>query len=80
MYLENEIIFELTTEGATYIGILQIIVEWESTKDIQFCEVSFGSQKEVQDSFSGWGIPTPKRKKKTEPEYKENFFNKRSQS
>ena len=69
--------FELTTKTLTYIGILQILVEWESTQDVQFCELSVAR---VNQDLSSSLASTSKRKKKPEPEpeYKETFLNKRS--
>ena len=41
--LENELLFEFKTESNCYIGLVKIIVEWESYQEERFCELTFAS-------------------------------------
>ena len=41
--LDDEILFEFKSENITFLGVTQIIVEWENYQDESFCELNFAS-------------------------------------
>ena len=46
MNSENEVIFEFATEkNCCYVGVIQIIIEWENDQDERFCELTYLNSK-----------------------------------
>ena len=51
--LEDEILFEFTDERIIYLGVTQIIIEWENYPDEIFCELKFSSPCLDRDNDKG---------------------------